>query len=61
MGHKTIADISASISMLSAWISVSSIQPFVSSLASLIGICTGLFAIRYYYYATKEIKKSDNS
>ena len=54
MGHNTSADISASVSLLSAAVSITSIQPYVSLLASLIGICSGLFAIRHYYHKHKE-------
>ena len=54
MGHNTLADVSASVSLLSAAVSITSIQPYVSLLASLIGICSGLFAIRHYYYKHKE-------
>jgi membrane associated rhomboid family serine protease len=54
MGHNTLADVSASVSLVSAAVSITSIQPYVSLLASLIGICSGLFAIRHYYYKHKE-------
>ena len=60
MGNNTLADASASISLVSAAVSITSIQPYVSLLASLIGICSGLFAIRHYYYKHKE-RKSGNS
>ena len=61
MGHNTSADISASVSLLSAAVSITAIQPFVSLFASLIGICSGLFAIRHYYYKHKERIKRGNS
>ena len=61
MVHNSQADISATISVLSAVVSISAIQPLVSLIASLIGICSGSFAIRYYYIKTKEVKKSGNS
>ena len=54
MGHNTLADVSATVSLLSAAVSIAAIQPYVSLLASLIGICSGLFAIRHYYYKHKE-------
>ena len=54
MGNNTLADASASLSLLSAAVSIAAIQPFVSLIASLIGICSGSFAIRYYYYKHKE-------
>jgi hypothetical protein len=53
MGNK-LADASASISLLSAAVSITTIQPYVSLLASIIGICSGLFAIRYYYNKLKK-------
>jgi hypothetical protein len=54
MGNNTLADASASVSLVSAAVSITSIQPYVSLLASLIGICSGLFAIRHYYHKHKE-------
>jgi hypothetical protein len=54
MNHK--ADTSTIVSLLSAAITISSIQPFISMLAGLVAIVSGLFAIRYYYTATKKIK-----
>ena len=56
MGNNTLADVSASVSLLSAAVSITAIQPYVSLLASLIGICSGLFALRHYYYKNKERK-----
>ena len=53
MGHNTLADISASVSLVSAAVSITAIQPYVSLVASLIGICSGSFAIRYYYFKFK--------
>ena len=61
MGHNTLADVSASVSLVSAAVSITAIQPYVSLLASLIGICSGSFAIRYYYFKFKELKKRANS
>ena len=55
MGNNTLADVSASVSLLSA------IQPYISLLASLIGICSGLFALRHYYYKNKERKERAGS
>jgi hypothetical protein len=54
MGNNTLADISASVSLLSAAVSITAIQPYVSLLASLIGICSGSVALRYYYFKHKE-------
>jgi hypothetical protein len=61
MVQNSHADISATISILSAVVSINAIQPIVSLIASLVGICSGLFAIRYYYFKFKEIKKNGNS
>jgi hypothetical protein len=51
------ADVSASISVLSAVVTISSVQPIVSLCAGLVAIVSGVFAIRYYYWKTKNIKK----
>lgn len=53
MGNNTIAAVSASVSLVSAAVSVTAIQPYISLTASLVGICSGVFAIRYYYYKHK--------
>jgi len=58
MTHHTQADISVSISMVSAVITMSAIQPIVSLLAGLVAIVSGIFAIRYYYWKTKNINKN---
>ena len=57
--HSNQADIGTGISVLSAIISVSTIQPIVTLLAGLIAIISGVMAIRYYYNATKKVKKND--
>jgi len=62
--HSQGADISAGISILSAVVTISSIQPFVSLCAGLVAIISGLFAVRYYYWKTiflKKEKKDDNA
>lgn len=55
MTHPNHADISATVSILSAVVTVSSIQPFVSLCAGLVAIVSGIFAIRYYYWKTKHM------
>ena len=55
--HNNQADLLTIVSGTSAVISVASIQPYVTLLASLIAIVSGLFAIRYYIAATKKAKK----
>jgi membrane associated rhomboid family serine protease len=61
MGNNTLADASASVSLVSAAVSITAIQPYVSLFASLIGICSGLFALRHYYYKNKERKERADS
>jgi phosphatidylserine synthase len=34
----------------------SDIQPIATLIGSIVAILSGIFAIRYYYYATKKIK-----
>jgi len=61
MGNNTLADASASVSLLSAAVSITAIQPYVSLLASIIGICSGSVALRYYYFKHKERKERADS
>lgn len=61
MTNHNLADASASVSILSAVITISTIQPIVSLGAGLVAIVSGIFAIRYYYWKTKHIKKDGNS
>ena len=56
MTDQTHGDISATISVVGAVVTISSIQPFVSLCAGLVAIISGIFAIRYYYWKTKNIK-----
>lgn len=55
--HSSQADTLTLVSGASAVVSVASIQPFVTLIASLIAIISGLFAIRYYIVATRKAKK----
>lgn len=48
------AAIGAILSVVSAAISISDIQPFVALSAGIVAIISGLMAIRYYYKATKK-------
>ena len=50
------ADLSATISLLSAVVTISTVQPIVSLCAGLVAIVSGIFAIRYYYWKTKNLK-----
>jgi hypothetical protein len=54
--HSNQADIGTGISVLSAIVSISTIQPIVTLVAGLIAIISGIMAIRYYYNATKKVK-----
>jgi hypothetical protein len=55
MTHPSQAGVSATISILSAVVTISSIQPIVSLFAGLVAIVSGVFAIRYYYWKTKHM------
>jgi uncharacterized membrane protein HdeD (DUF308 family) len=55
MTNHNHADISATISVIGAVVTISSIQPFVSLFAGLVAIVSGIFAIRYYYWKTKHM------
>ncbi len=54
--HSNQADIGTGISLLSAIVSISTVQPIITLLAGLIAIISGVMAIRYYYNATKKVK-----
>jgi hypothetical protein len=49
------ADTATILSISSAIVSIGNFQPIVTLLASLVAIISGLFAIRYYYQATKKL------
>jgi hypothetical protein len=55
MTNNTHGDVSATISILGAVVTISNIQPIVSLLAGLVAIVSGIFAIRYYYWKTKHL------
>jgi len=50
------ADFGMVLSITSAAISITSIQPIVTLFGSLVAIASGVFAIRYYWKATKKFK-----
>jgi|TARA_R110000868_G_scaffold195351_1_gene441043 hypothetical protein len=57
--HPYLAALSSVISLTSAsicLITASDVQPYFTLAGSIIAIASGLFAIRYYYFATKKIK-----
>jgi hypothetical protein len=60
MTNHTHADISATVSILGAVVTVSSIQPIVSLCAGLVAIVSGIFAIRYYYWKTKHLNNDND-
>ena len=51
----TQGDVSATVSILGAVVTISSIQPIISLFAGLVAIVSGIFAIRYYYWKTKHL------
>lgn len=60
MDHNTYAgnaNTSFFISAVSAVLSFANAGEAVKSLAGLVSIVTGVMAIRYYYHATKKLKK----
>ena len=54
--HSNQADFGVVISITSAAISITNVQPIVTFVGSLVAIASGLFAIRYYWKATKRFK-----
>ncbi len=50
------ADQSTIVSVVSATLSITSIQPLFTLIASLVAIVSGGMAIRYYYKMTKKLK-----
>ena len=57
MSSHNSADTATIVSISSALLSIGNFQPLVTLLASLVAIVSGLFAIRYYYRATKKLKE----
>jgi hypothetical protein len=41
------------VSILSAYISIGTVQQYTSVIAGIVAIVSGIMAIRYYYYKTK--------
>ena len=54
--HSNQADFGVVLSITSAAISITNVQPIVTFFGSLVAIASGLFAIRYYWKATKRFK-----
>jgi len=57
MSSHNSADTATILSISSALVSIGNFQPLVTLLASSVAIISGLFAIRYYYQATKKLKE----
>ncbi|WP_348620201.1 hypothetical protein [Pedobacter lusitanus] len=59
MEHKSPANITATISMITAAISIimDNIQAYVSLTAAAVAVLSGIMAIRHYYYSTKKINE----
>jgi hypothetical protein len=56
MANNHQADQSTIVSLVSATLSITSIQPLFTLIASLVAIVSGTMAIRYYYKMTKKLK-----
>jgi CHASE2 domain-containing sensor protein len=57
MPNHNSADTATILSISSALLSIGNFQPAVTLLASLVAIISGIFAIRYYYQATKKLEE----
>lgn len=58
--HPVGAAVSSTISLLTALfaiITMEEVQMYLTMSASIIAVFSGIFAIRYYWYATKKVKK----
>lgn len=53
--HRAVA--SLVVSIFSAPIAFGGITPMIQNIAGCVAIASGLMAIRYYYYATKERRR----
>jgi purine-cytosine permease-like protein len=51
--------VNTGVSMTAAAITITQVQPFVTLLAGLVAIFSGIMAIRYYYNANKKVRKND--
>jgi ABC-type phosphate transport system permease subunit len=48
--------VNTAVSMTAATLTLTQVQPFITLLAGITAIVSGIFAIRYYYNATKKVK-----
>ena len=58
--HPIVGAVTSCISLMSALfavITIEQVQAYLTLSASSIAILSGTFAIRYYWYATRKIKK----
>jgi hypothetical protein len=51
--------INTGVSMTAATLTITQVQPFVTLVAGLVAIFSGIMAIRYYYNATKKVNNND--
>ena len=51
------ADLATILSVFGAVVSMADVQPVITMIASLVAIVSGIFAIRYYLFATENLKK----
>jgi len=51
--------VNTGISLTAASLTLTQVQPFVTLLAGLTAIISGIFSFRYYYKATKRIKNDE--
>jgi len=51
--------VNTAVSMTAASLTLTQVQPFITLLAGFTAIVSGIFAIRYYYNATKKIKNDE--
>ena len=54
--HSGQADFGMILSITSAAISITNVQPIVTFIASLVAIVSGILAIRFYWKAAKKFK-----
>jgi uncharacterized membrane-anchored protein len=57
-GSGLVASIVSVFSGIMAWISLKDTQVIITIIAGMVGIASGIFAIRYYIYATREKKQN---
>ena len=51
--------INTTISVSAASLMITQVQPYVTLIAGLVAIFSGIMAIRYYYNATKKVKNNE--